>query len=104
MVTAMIRFRGIFSFLPALIFILVGHQRAWAQSPAIRPAKLAAEHNWSDTPSEVMAQPGGKTVNLPSCPPGVSGNEPEYWVLIDGSKENSSADREAVKVTGGTYA
>ncbi|MGA9797991.1 MAG: hypothetical protein WBQ68_03205 [Terriglobales bacterium] len=48
------------------------------------------------TPGAELGQPGSKTVSLAACPPGVKGNEPEYWILINGS--------EAAKVTGGTCA
>jgi hypothetical protein len=46
-----------------------------------------------------MSATGSKTVNLTACPPGVKGNEPEYWVYISGRDTG-----EAVKVTGGSCA
>src|SRR6476646_11975568 len=67
-----------------------------AQHPVGRPAKLATEYDWSIRPSEELGQPGDNTINLAACPPGVKGNEPEYWILINGS--------EPAKVTGGTCA
>jgi len=48
------------------------------------------------SPAEELGPPGSKTVSLAACPLGVKGNEPEYWVLINGS--------EPAKVTGGTCA
>jgi hypothetical protein len=70
--------------------------RSSAQTPAGQPAKIATEYDWSMRPTEDLGQPGSKTVSLAACPPGVKGNEPEYWVLINGS--------EPAKVTGGTCA
>src|ERR1700690_2731579 len=67
-----------------------------AQNPLGRPTKYATEYDWSMSPAEELGQPGSKTVSLAACPPGVKGNEPEYWILINGS--------EAAKVTGGTCA
>ena len=69
---------------------------AAAQSPAARPVKYATEYDWSISPAEEQGQAGSLTASLSSCPPGVRGNEPEYWVLIDGS--------EAARVTGGSCA
>ena len=68
----------------------------FAQTAAGRPIKYATEYDWSMSPAEELGQPGAKTVNLAACPPGVKGNEPEYWILINGS--------EPAKVTGGTCA
>jgi hypothetical protein len=48
------------------------------------------------SPVEELGQPGSKTISFAACPPGVKGNEPEYWVLINGS--------EPAKVAGGTCA
>ena len=76
---------------------MVGLQfMAAAQSQAARPIKYATEYDWSMSPAEELGQAGAETVSLASCPPGVKGNEPEYWVLINGS--------EPAKVTGGTCA
>jgi hypothetical protein len=66
------------------------------QRPPTPTARLAPDYNWSMSPSEELGQPGSKIVSLEACPPGVKGNEPEYWILINGS--------EAAKVTGGTCA
>lgn len=67
-----------------------------AQNPVVRPAKYATEYDWSMRPSAELGQPGDKTINLAACPPGVKGNEPEYWILINGS--------EPARVTGGSCA
>jgi hypothetical protein len=67
-----------------------------APNPLGRPTKYATEYDWSMSPAEELGQAGSKTVSLAACPPGVKGNEPEYWILINGS--------EAAKVTGGTCA
>ncbi len=94
MVIAMTRF------FRTLVFWLAGVStlglQSFAQNPTGRPAKLATEYDWSIRPVEELGQPGSKTVDLAVCPPGVKGNEPEYWILINGS--------EPVKVTGGTCA
>jgi hypothetical protein len=52
---------------------------AGAQNPPAKPSKYATEYNWSMSPGGDLGQPGDKLVNLPSCPPGVTGKEPEYW-------------------------
>ncbi|MGA9812699.1 MAG: hypothetical protein WBQ64_07985 [Terriglobales bacterium] len=69
---------------------------AVAQNALARPIKYATEYDWSMSPAGEQGQAGARTVGLSSCPPGVKGNEPEYWVLINGS--------EAVRVTGGSCA
>lgn len=67
---------------------------AVAQNPLARPIKYATEYDWSMSPADEQGQAGSRTVRLPSCPPGVKGNEAEYWVLINGS--------EAARVAGGS--
>jgi hypothetical protein len=52
--------------------------RARAQNPAAKPSKYATEYNWSISPTADLGQPGDKVINLPSCPPGVTGKEPDY--------------------------
>jgi hypothetical protein len=54
---------------------------------------------WNSTSSSDLSTAGAKTLSLASCPPGVKGNESEYWVYISGT-----GTAEAVKVTGGTCA
>ncbi len=92
-------------FFRALSLLLVGVSifgiPSFAQNPVGRPAKPAPEHDWSmydwsTSPVEELGQPGAKTVSLAACPPGVKGNEPEYWILLNGA--------EPAKVTGGTCA
>jgi hypothetical protein len=88
------------SFVRALVCCVVGVSvvvlPSSAQSPLVRSAKYATEYDWSMSPAEGLGQPGSKTVSLAACPPGVKGNEPEYWILINGS--------EPARVTGGTCA
>ena len=72
---------------------------AAAQEAAPRTVRYANEYNWSITPPENLTQAGAKVVNLPACPAGVMGNEPEYWVLIG---KPGAAGAEPVKVTGGS--
>jgi hypothetical protein len=86
---------------------------AAAQGQAAKAPRYATEYNWSISPSEDLSQPGQRTVRLSSCPPGVTGHEPEYWVLISrpgiggsetgGSQSNASGGSEPVKVTGGNW-
>jgi hypothetical protein len=59
---------------------------AGAQNPPAKPSRYATEYNWSMSPGGDLGQPGDKLVNLPSCPPGVTGKEPEYWVLSAGQE------------------
>jgi hypothetical protein len=87
---------------------------AAAQGQAAKAPRYATEYNWSISPSEDLSQPGQRTVRLSSCPPDVTGHEPEYWVLISrpgiggsetgGSQSNASGGSEPVKVTGGNCA
>ncbi len=76
---------------------MVGLQfTAAAQNPAGRAIKYATDYDWSMSPAEEADQAGASTVSFASCPPGVKGNEPQYWILINHS--------EPAKVTGGTCA
>ena len=68
-----------------------------ALTPGMQSIKYASDLGWSSTPSADLTSPGAKIVSLSSCPPGVRGNEPEYWVYVSGT-----GTAEAVKVTGGT--
>jgi hypothetical protein len=79
--------------------VLLPAPGALGQNPAPSRAKNATNYNWSVNPTEDLAQPGAKTVSLSSCPAGVKGNEPEYWIYVSGR-----GTAEAVKVTGGTCA
>ena len=95
----MTQFLKYFSVLPISIFVIGLQITASAQAPAAKAPKYATEYSWSTSPREDLSQPGNKTVDLTSCPAGVKGNEPEYWILISGS-----GTAEAVKVTGGSCA
>lgn len=90
------RFFRALSFRMAVLSVVALPLFAVAQNSIGRPVKFATEYDWSMSPAEEMGQPGSKTVNLPACPPGVKGNEPEYWILIHGS--------EPARVTGRTCA
>ena len=94
MVIAMFRFFRSLAFCVASVSVFV-LPSVGQRSPA-PTAQLVTEYNWSISPSEALGQPGNKTASLAACPQGVKGNEPEYWILINGS--------EAAKVTGGTCA
>jgi hypothetical protein len=83
--------------LPIIILsVMVLQLPVAAQNSIAHPAKYSTDYDWSMKPAEDIGQPGSKTVSLATCPPGVKGDEPEYWVLINGS--------EPVKVTGGSCA
>src|SRR5271167_1594483 len=88
------------SLLRSLSFWLLGASivvhSCFAQNPVERTAKVATDYAWSMKPAEDLGQPGNKTISLAACPLGVKGNEPEYWILLNGS--------EPAKVTGGTCA
>src|SRR5271166_2313381 len=89
---------AMFSFFRVLVFWLAVVSmvalQAIAQNPLGRPARFATDYDWSMSPAEDLSQPGSKTVNFSACPPGVKANEPEYWILINGS--------EPARITGGT--
>jgi hypothetical protein len=61
--------------------------------------KYASDFNWTQSPSANLSTAGVQTVNLTSCPSGVTGTEPYYYVYISGT-----GTPEAVLVTGGTCA
>jgi hypothetical protein len=57
----------------------------------------ATDFNWSLSSSDDLIIPGTKTISLPTCPSGVFGSEPWYYIYIGGKNAP-----EAVRVTGGT--
>ena len=59
--------------------------------------KYVNDHAWSTSSTTDLTAPGAKTVTLSSCPPGVKGYEPEFWIYI-----RETGTPEAVKVTGGS--
>ncbi len=59
--------------------------------------KFATDFQFSVTPTADLLSPGAKTVTFASCPPGVRGDDADYWVYVSGT-----GTAEAVKVTGGT--
>jgi hypothetical protein len=75
----------------------------WAQTGGARGeitgSKFAPDYRWLARPTNDLSTPGNKTVNLSSCPNGVKGSEPEYWIYISGT-----GTEEAVRVTGGSCA
>ncbi len=81
------------------IFAFMALSSAPAQKAAQNNIKYPGQYNWSSSPREDLSQTGAHTVALSSCPTGVTGNEPEYWVYIAGS-----GNPEAAKITGGTCA
>lgn len=70
---------------------------AQSRSAGTSAIKLSTDFEWIAAPSDDLNSPGAHTLHLLHCPPGVFGNEPEYWVFLSGSGND-----EAVKVTGGT--
>ena len=61
--------------------------------------KYATDFAWSQSNGANLSTAGAKTVTLASCPAGVIGTEPQYYVYISGT-----GTAEAVLVTGGTCA
>ena len=61
--------------------------------------KYATDFGWTLSNSADLSSPGAKTITLASCPPGVTGTEPKYYVYIFGT-----GTPEAALVTGGTCA
>ena len=59
--------------------------------------KFALDFQFSATSTTDLSTAGAKTVSLTACPPGVRGNDADYWVYVSGT-----GTAEAVKVTGGT--
>jgi hypothetical protein len=68
-------------------------------TPGMQAIKYATDFGWTLTNSADLTTPGAKTITLASCPPGVIGTEPKYYVYIAGT-----GTPEAVLVTGGTCA
>jgi hypothetical protein len=66
-------------------------------SAGMQAVKYATDFLWAQSPSTDLSAAGAKTLNLASCPAGVKGNEPQYWIYISGT-----GTAEAVNVTGGT--
>ncbi|HWZ84146.1 MAG TPA: hypothetical protein VNW47_16070 [Terriglobales bacterium] len=59
--------------------------------------KFATDFQFSATSTTDLSTAGAKTVTLTACPPGVRGDDADYWVYVSGT-----GTPEAVKVTGGT--
>src|SRR5882672_6957048 len=59
--------------------------------------KYVNDHAWSTSSTTDLTAPGRMTVTLLACPPGVKGEEAEYWIYISGT-----GTPEAVKITGGS--
>jgi len=70
-----------------------------AATPGMLALKYSTDFAWTQSPSTDLSTPGAKKVSLASCPAGVVGSEPFYYVYITGT-----GTPEAVKVTGGTCA
>lgn len=68
-------------------------------TPGMQAIKYATDFTWNDTNAADLSSPGAKTISLASCPPGVTGTEPQYYVYVSGTGTS-----EAVLVTGGTCA
>jgi hypothetical protein len=68
-------------------------------SLGMQMVKYATDFAWTQAPAADLSTAGAKTVSLGSCPPGVVGTEPWYYVYVSGT-----GTAEAVKVTGGTCA
>ena len=72
-------------------------QAGVGQTPGMQVVKWATDYSWSQTNSASLTTPGAQTLTLSSCPTGVTGTEPYYYIYISGT-----GTAEAVLVTGGT--
>jgi len=68
-------------------------------TPGMQSIKYATDFNWSQGNSADLSSAGAKTLTLSSCPAGVTGSEPQYYIYISGT-----GTAEAVNITGGTCA
>ncbi len=68
-------------------------------SAGVQAIKYATDFNWSQGNNADLSNPGTKTLTLTTCPGGVSGTEPQFYIYISGTGTS-----EAAKVTGGTCA
>jgi hypothetical protein len=75
--------------------VMIGN-RAVSQERIVA-IKYVNEHAWSTSSTSDLAAAGAKTVTLSACPPGVRGDEPDFWLYVSGT-----GTPEAVKVTGGS--
>ncbi len=66
-------------------------------STGMQAVKYATDFLWAQSPSTDLSVAGAKTLSLASCPAGVTGTEPQYWIYIAGT-----GTAESVQVTGGT--
>jgi len=63
----------------------------------MQAVKYAPDFNWAQSPSADLSTAGPQTISLSTCPAGVSGSEPQYYIYISGT-----GTAEAVLITGGT--
>ena len=66
-------------------------------SPGTLAIKYATDFDWIQSNTADLSSPGSKTVTLSSCPGGVTGSEPQYYIYV-----SAAGTPEAVRVTGGT--
>ncbi len=66
-------------------------------STGMQAVKYATDFLWTQSSSTDLSVAGAKTLSLASCPAGVTGTEPQYWIYIAGTGTPESA-----QVTGGT--
>ncbi len=74
-------------------------QAGGGQTAGMQVVKWATDYNWSQTNTASLTTPGAQTLTLSSCPTGVTGTEPYYYIYISGT-----GTAEAALVTGGTCA
>lgn len=68
-------------------------------SSGVQAIKYASDFNWFQGNSADLSSAGAKTLTLSTCPLGVTGSEPQYYIYVSGT-----GTAEAVRVTGGTCA
>ena len=74
-------------------------QAGGGQTAGMQVVKWATDYGWSQTNAASLTTPGAQTLTLASCPGGVTGTEPYYYIYIAGT-----GTAEAALVTGGTCA
>jgi hypothetical protein len=74
-------------------------QAGGGQTAGMQVVKWATDYNWSQTNGANLTTPGAQTLTLSSCPTGVTGAEPYYYIYVSGT-----GTAEAALITGGTCA
>jgi hypothetical protein len=79
------------------LWVAIAVNAAAAAQERATAIKYVNDYAWSTSSTVDLTAPGAKTVTLSACPPGVKGDEREFWIYISGI-----GTPEAVKVIGGS--